>query len=116
MQQLTPGRTYAAKLIAADLTTLGERGPAGVTVTIDGAEVLPAYLIAYVYPSLYNHDVPPYSKDHPAYFTFHRVVFRATGTTATLALSDWTPDGQPGGPTGHTHALNFVEVEPYDLP
>ena len=41
------------------------------------------------------------------------LTFRPTETTATLTLSDWADDKNPGGPIGQELMYNFIEVQPY---
>ena len=38
----------------------------------------------------------------------HRVVFRATGERAELAITDWLEDSAPGGDVGERTAFNYV--------
>ena len=47
------------------------------------------------------------------YMNYHWRVFRAKGTTARLAVSDWKSEHEPGGPVGQELMFNFVEVQPY---
>ena len=43
----------------------------------------------------------------------HRYVFRATGPTAELTLSDWVDETTPGGPVGESQLVNFVGCQRY---
>ncbi len=59
-----------------------------------------------------KHDQLPF-KDGPPQFNHHRVMFRATGKTATLNISDWLSDQEAEGPVGQELMLNYVQVQPY---
>jgi hypothetical protein len=113
IRSLEPGRLYSLKLISADLTELDKKQTLVLAINIDGAELLDEYCFQFPYPSCYSHEVPPYNRTHPAYFNFHRVVFRPTGRTAELVISDWAASTDPGGPFGQEIAFNFVEVQPF---
>ena len=41
------------------------------------------------------------------------VVFRATGTTASLEISDWLKAEEPGAPVGEELYFDFIQVQPY---
>ncbi len=43
----------------------------------------------------------------------HRIVFRATGETAELAMTDWLEDSAPGGDVGERTAFNYVSCTAY---
>jgi hypothetical protein len=43
----------------------------------------------------------------------HRIVFRATGETAELAMTDWLEDSVPGGDVGERTAFNYVSCTAY---
>jgi len=113
IRSLEPGRLYSVKLISADLTALDKKQTFALTTRIDVAEQLDEYSFQFPYPSCYSHEVPPYNRTHPAYFNFHRVVFRPTSRTAELVISDWAAPTDPGGPFGQEIAFNFVEVQPF---
>jgi len=42
-----------------------------------------------------------------------QLIFRATGPTATLKISDWQNDTAPGGPIGRELMFNNIDVHPY---
>jgi len=113
IRSLEPGRLYSLKLISADLTELDKKQTLALTTDIERAERLDEYCFQFTYPSCYSHEVEPYNRNHPAYFNFHRVVFRPTARTAELAISDWAAPSDPGGPVGQETAFNFVEVQPF---
>ncbi|MCX5771722.1 MAG: hypothetical protein NTZ09_15835 [Candidatus Hydrogenedentes bacterium] len=106
LQQLTPGRLYSVKAIAADPAQLDVQKETRIDIEVAGADIVQKFGFSFAYPSCYSHEVEPYSERHPAWFTLHRAVFRATGPTAELAISD---RGEAGAET----AFNFVEVQPF---
>lgn len=109
LQQLTPGRLYSVKAIAADPARLGMEKVTQLNIEVAGAEAVPQFGFSFPYPSCYSHEVKPYSSSRPAWFTFHRAVFRASSPTAELTISD---NGDPSAET----AFNFVEVQPFVEP
>jgi len=113
---LEPGRLYSVKLISADRQHLDQKQQLAVCLDVADAETVEEYGFQFVYPSCYSHVVEPYTRDHPAYMNFHRAVFRATGTSAVLTISDWASPAEPGGPVGQEIAFNFVEVQPFHEP
>ncbi|HNR29594.1 MAG TPA: hypothetical protein PKI11_01780 [Candidatus Hydrogenedentes bacterium] len=115
LRELEPGRLYSVKLISADRDNLDARQTLGIAITVEGSESLDEYGFQYAYPSCYSHELGPYNSANPAWFNFHRIVFRAHGETAMLSITDW-PEGAPGGSVGHKTAFNFVEVQPFWTP
>ena len=113
---LEPGRLYSVKLISADLQQLDTPQKLGLHVRVEGAEGLAPYAFQHPYPSCYSHEHGPYTREHPAWFNFHRFVFRATSDTATLSITDWAAPDNPGDPPGQELAFNFVEVQPFRQP
>jgi hypothetical protein len=116
IRSLEPGRSYSLKLISADLQQLDRKQTLPLTIRIDDVELLDEYGFQFPYPSCYSHEVGPYNRTHPAYFNFHRVVFRPTGSTAQLVISDWVAQSDPGGPVGQEMAFNFIEIQPFIEP
>jgi len=49
----------------------------------------------------------------PVWITYHWKVFRATGTTAKLVVSDWPNDTDATGAFGQEQTFNFLEIQPY---
>jgi len=113
IRSLEPGRVYSLKLISADLQQLDKDQTLALSIEIDRAERLDEYCFQFPYPSCYSHEVEPYNRNHPAYFNFHRIVFRPETATAELVISDWANAAEPGGPTGQETAFNFVEIQPF---
>jgi len=111
---LTPGRLYSLRLFTADVKDMSERTQHAFSIALEGVEVLAEPGFDYPFPSCYDHNVGPYTREHPAYINYHYRVFRALAPTATLTLSDWATPGAPGGPAGQELAVNFVQVQPYE--
>ncbi len=113
---LEPGRLYSVKAIAADIDNLDKKQTIALRIQVEGAEPVPDYGFSYAYPSNYAHEFGPYNRDHPAWFTFQRYVFRAGAETATLHIMDWIADDTPGGDAGQNVGFNFIEVQPFHAP
>jgi len=109
LRQLTPGRLYSVKVISADPAHLDVQKVTPLEIKTVGAKMLPRFAFNCAYPSCYSHESGPYSSQNPAWFTFHRAVFRASGPTPELIISD---NGEAGAET----AFNFVEVQPFVEP
>jgi hypothetical protein len=60
-----------------------------------------------------SRQMAPFVGENPYYFKIHQLIFRATGPSARLVVSDWASDGAPGGPVGQELMFNFVDVHPY---
>ncbi|HPO16528.1 MAG TPA: hypothetical protein PLI09_24040 [Candidatus Hydrogenedentes bacterium] len=110
IHDLEPGRLYSVKMISADLTQLDKQQTLGMHIEIKKAERFPAFSIQSAYPSCYNHTSGPYDCQHPAWFNFHREVFKAIGRSAKLVISD------QGCVPGQEIAFNFIEVQPFHAP
>ncbi len=114
---LQVGRTYSVTLISADYGELlaGEshRALHPLSVDLDGCELIEGTKYQYqeAYPSRAR--IGEFTNENPLHLNLHRHVFRATGTTATLRISDWVADDDPGGPAGQQLMVNFVEVKPF---
>ena len=54
-----------------------------------------------------------FSRGHPYWMNYHWRVLRAKDRTATLTVSDWKSESDPGGPIGQELMFNFIEVQPY---
>ncbi len=114
---LQAGRLYSVKMISADYGELQAGESSNVlhplSVDLDGCE--PVEGTKYQYQDSYptRQRVGEFTREHPLYMNLHRHVFRATGTTATLTISDWKSADDPGGPAGQELMLNFIEVKPF---
>jgi hypothetical protein len=113
---LEPGRLYSVKLISANLQQLDQKQPSALSIDVSDADILPEYAFQFVYPSSYSHEVQPYTKDHPANMSFHRLVFRPKGREARVAISDWKSPANPGAEPGQETVFNFVELQPFHAP
>ena len=116
LRGLQPGQLYSLKLIAADLGQLDVPQTVSLNVQMAGADILGEFGLEHTYPSNYAHTVEPYNREHPAYFTLRRVVFRPAADTAGLTISDWGEDGAALGPAGRESTFNFIEVQPFLAP
>ena len=116
IQALQPGRLYSVKLIGSALELMDREHEAVLRIQVDGAEAVPEFSFINPYPSNYGHVFGPYNRDHPAWFTFQRYVFRATAETAQLSIRDWVANDTPGADAGQNTAFNFVEVQPFHAP
>ena len=116
---LEPGRMYSMKMITADLgdirNEISKDVTSAVSISVNGVELSanPEHNIDVSYPSHYGSTLGKFNRDHTAFMTFHRRIFRATEPTAQLTISDWASSDDPGGPVGQELMVNFVEIEPY---
>jgi hypothetical protein len=114
IRNLTPGRLYSLKMFSCDYRDLTEPKAKKVEeaqpfvgeVTLDGVELDQKRSFTEIYPSSPE---PPI----PIWITYHWKVFRATGTTAKLTVSDWPADQAAAGPFGQEQTFNFLELQPY---
>jgi hypothetical protein len=116
LRNLQPGRAYSLRLFAADPQHLDAKQELALTARLmDGAGEIAsdARSFRFMFPSNYAHTLGPYNSDHPAWFTYLRIVFKPRKDTAELAISDWADPNTPGGPIGGQTAVNFVQVQPY---
>lgn len=65
---------------------------------------------AYTFASTF---LAPFVGQNRYYFKVQRLIFRAEGPTATLKISDWKDDAEPGGPVGQELIFNRIDVHPY---
>lgn len=56
---------------------------------------------------------PPYMERDSAWLNYHWRIFRAEGESATLTVSDWISDSEPGAPPGQDITYNFINVQSY---
>ena len=110
---LEPGRVYSLKVISADHQDLvnGEsrETTSALSVQVANADVLPG---AFACPFHSARGPEPFTTTHPFWMTYHWLRFRATGPTASLSISDWASDAEPGGPIAQELMVNFVELQP----
>jgi len=116
---LTPGRLYSLTMFSSDYGDLinGQSQNKWPTVRIDleGVELLegPRVSFTHPFPHSYGRTQGAFSPTHQYWNQFHRQVFRATASAATLTISDWKNEEVPGGPVGQESAFNYVQVRPY---
>lgn len=114
---LQVGRTYSVKLLSADYGELvGASSVQGIhpmSITIEGADLVEGARYQYQAPYSTRGRLGQFTDQNPLWINMHWHVFRATGTSATLRISDWASPDTPGGPGGQELAINFVEIKPY---
>ena len=122
IRDIEAGRLYSVRLTTADYGQLVE-GKAteqqhAVSIRVDGAEPMTDWYrtksckgSAEIYSTWRT--VGPFSAKNRYWLNNHKHVFRATGPTATLVISDWRSADEPGGPIGQQLAFNFIQVQPY---
>jgi len=114
IKDLKPGRLYSLRMYSGDFQDLAAQQQHALALTVSGAEVLPRRSFQHVFANCYSHHWSPFDDKHRAWMNYHWILFRATGTEATLRISDWAGEREPGGPAGQELMMNFVEVQPYD--
>ena len=116
---LQPGRLYSLKTITADYQDLvGEvsrKDTHAVSIAIDNVEPQQDSKdgFQFIFPNCYAHVLGKFGSQYPYYMNYHWRVFRATGTTARLTITEWASDNAPGGPEGQELMVNFIELQPY---
>ena len=124
IKNLKPGRLYSLKMITGDYSDLvRERQNMrvhGVSINIENVEMLSGEKdsFQFIFHNHHTHQVGKFGLDHRRhnyffYMNYHWRVFRAKGTTAGLAVSDWKRANEPGGPVGGELIYNFIEIQPY---
>jgi len=116
IKHLQPGRLYSLKMFTGDDQDLSKRVAHAISIRIENADVRAERTIDHVFANCYSHHVAPFDNKHKAWMNYHVRVFRATGPTARLIISDWRSNSDPGGPIGQALRVNFVEVQPYFEP
>jgi len=110
IRDLTPGRLYLLQMISVDKENLLDETPNGLFINIKNVEIIPEKSTHRVRPNGHT------SKEYPAdsiMINTYRTIFRATGETAKLTISDWKRKDEQGGPIGQTLLLNFIQIQPY---
>jgi hypothetical protein len=104
----------APQFVALGVAERTYRKHYGLTLTIEGSDVLPEKTFVSMIPNDgLPHELPPFTVRDKFWFNYHQVVFRAKSNTARLTISDWNEQGRPGGPVGQETMCNFIEVQPY---
>ncbi len=121
IKNLEPGRLYSVRVNTGDYLELikgkSVEEEHAISIEIDNAELVTDW---------YENDVgvgklrimaayqaKPFGADNRYYLNQHRRVFRATAPTATLIISDWADENNPGGSIGQELVFNFIQVKPY---
>jgi hypothetical protein len=117
IKTLQPGKLYSLKMVTADYQEL-QRGKSvqqkhAVSIALDGVTLLPGKSFQHAIANNYAHQLGAFTAQNQAWMNYHFRVFRATGQTAKLAISDWASLDAPGGPPGQELMFNFIEVQPY---
>ncbi|MFH0965006.1 MAG: LamG domain-containing protein [Planctomycetota bacterium] len=115
IKNLDPARLYSMKMLTADYDDLSagksEEKTPQVSVRIDNVDLVPERSICE--PITIIHDYGPFTRKNLLWITYRVVFFRPKAPEATLIISDWKTDTEPGGPVGQQLIHNFIEVEPY---
>jgi hypothetical protein len=114
---LVPGKLYALKLVTGNYDELLAGQSTAVRhaarVTVDNVDLVQEKCFVDVRPNLYCYFIAPFSATNNFFFNFHRYVFRARTDTATVTITDWANEKDPGGPAGQQLMFNFAELQPY---
>ncbi len=117
IRNLEPGKLYSVKMISGDYGDLvagrSEEKQHGLSLSVDGADVIAGKTFRSVVANNYAHMQEPFTTAKPFWLNFHQLVFRAGDGVATLSISDWATDEEPGGPIGQELMCNNVELHPY---
>ncbi|HTK77336.1 MAG TPA: hypothetical protein VL371_18880 [Gemmataceae bacterium] len=114
VKDLEPGRLYSMKMFSCDYQDLvnpkaktrDEATPFIGKVVLEEVEVDPKRSFTEMYASNPEPRIP-------VWITYHWKVFRATGTTAKVVVSDWPNDTDAMGTFGQEQTFNFLEIQPY---
>jgi hypothetical protein len=114
VKNLAPGRLYSLKMFSCDYNDLVNPQKKTVdeahrfigTVTLKDVEIDTKRSFTEMYASTPEPRIP-------VWITYHWMVFRAKGTTATLSVSDWPNEKTAGGHFGEEQTFNFLELQPY---
>ena len=120
IKDLQPGRLYSMKMITGDYQDLAKeiskKKVHAVSIKLDNVDVLPGPKNSFQYVISNHptaHKLGKFQGSHKYWINYHWRVFRATGTTASLTISDWKSANEPGAPVGQELMFNFIEVQPY---
>jgi hypothetical protein len=117
IKNLRPGQLYSLKMVTADYQELQQGSSSAqkhaLGIQLDGVAMLPEKSIQQVIANNYAHELGPFKEQNKAWMNYHFRLFRASGQSAKLTLSDWAKSDAPGGPEGQELMFNFIEVQPY---
>jgi len=114
VKALEPGRLYTFRMYSGDFQDLAFKRKHALSIRFTNVDVLGDRSFQHVFASCYSHHHGPYNRQHRAWMNYHWVLFRPKNAEATLTISDWATDKQPGGPIGQELMLNFIQIQPYD--
>lgn len=100
---LKPGRLYTLRMYTCDAKDTSKEQDHAVSIEIDNAVVIPDRSLSIPYQACHE----------KGWLGYHWRLFRAMGTSATLTISDWAEEIDPGGPTGQGLLYNFIQIQPY---
>jgi len=110
IRDLKPGRLYSVKTITADYNNLVENKLVeqkhALRIEIEGGEILPGNSFQALQKTWRAEPLK-------IFMSYHVTVFRAKSETATLVISDWLSDKEPGAPIGQELIYNYLEVMPF---
>lgn len=116
VRKLTPGKLYSLRMFVIDFGDFSRgisiRKTHHFTADVQGAATVPEKTFTEVLSSR-SHAHDPFDRDNPLFMTYHRTVFRAEEEDTVLILSDWTGQGDPGGPRGQELGFNYVQIQSY---
>jgi hypothetical protein len=117
VDNLIPGELYTVKMFTEDrqdyLGAVSSAKTHAVSIVLENVDLVPGRGFQEVMQSQWGREVPPWSANHQPWFNYSWRLFQAKGTNATLTLSDWISESDPGGPLGQELMFNFIEVQPY---
>jgi hypothetical protein len=117
IRNLTPGKLYSMKLVTGDYGALqagkSQNSKQALSVSLSDVTPLPEKSFVEIRPNHKENHLGAFDGKNSFYFNYHLKVFRANQTHATLTISDWQTDQDPGGPAGQELMYNFVDVQPY---
>ncbi|MFH0965007.1 MAG: LamG domain-containing protein [Planctomycetota bacterium] len=116
VRNLEPGRLYSVKMLTTDYEDItqgrSEKKEHVVSIKLHNVDILPDRSIC----EPFTRGGGSYAKEDRAanrWITYRVVFFRPKAPEATLIISDWKTDTDPGGPVGQQLIHNFIEIEPY---
>jgi hypothetical protein len=113
LRNLEPGKLYIARVWIGDYTDLTGGKLKGkkcaVNIGVDGGEI---------WDDWYRTKAFKNKGEKSNFFTtggcqVQQILFRATGTSGTLTISDWQSAAEPGGLVGQELIFNRIDVHPY---
>ncbi|MBI3921499.1 MAG: LamG domain-containing protein [Armatimonadetes bacterium] len=125
IKDLEPGRLYVLRITTGDYQEFVRGTSAGkehaVHINISDADLLTDWYRTKSFKNstqMYQSwtTAGPFSGKNPYCMNIHHRIFRAKSKTATLIVSDWKSDTEPGGPIGEELMFNSISVAPYPEP